>query len=161
MRLAIIPLIFALLAGIATAFQPGFNARAARAFGDRIHGGMLNFAVGLLTMLVVFSFARAFLGTPNPNFQEAAKGPWWMWLGGVFGSFFVTTAVFVMLKVGAGVYITTLIAGQITASLFIDQYGLMGLKQHPISPMKFIGLVLVVSGVALVMLSKPAPSPAS
>lgn len=156
MRHAIIPLVFAALAGIATALQPGVNARAAKAFGDRIHGGVLNFAIGLIAMLAVFVIAKLLVSTPNPNFTEAYRGPWWMWGGGLLGAFFVTTAIFVMPIVGSGAYITMMVAGQIVTSIVIDQFGLMGLKQSPITLPKALGLLLVIAGVALVMWSRPA-----
>ena len=43
----------ALLASIATAFQPGVNARFAQHASHPIHGGVINFAVGCVAMLLV------------------------------------------------------------------------------------------------------------
>jgi bacterial/archaeal transporter family-2 protein len=136
----------AIAAGIATAFQPGVNAKFASHAGARIHGGVINFAVGCLVMLIVWAATR----TPAPSPTRLAEGPWWMWTGGVLGAFFVTTAVFLTPMIGAAGYLTAMIAGQLIASVAIDHYGLMGLKEISITPMRLVGVGLVLAGMLVV-----------
>jgi transporter family-2 protein len=143
-------LILALLAGVATAFQPGVNARFADLAGHRIHGGVINFAVGCLAMLIVWFIASRFFGVASPQPSRLAQGPWWMWTGGLLGAFFVTTAVALAPRVGAANYLAAMIAGQLVASLIIDHFGLLGLPQISITPWRVAGIALMLGGLALI-----------
>jgi transporter family-2 protein len=143
----------AAIAGVATAFQPGVNARFAEAAGARIHGGVINFAVGCMVMLLVWLIARVTMGTPSPEASRLAAGPWWMWVGGVLGAFFVTTAVFLTPKIGAANYLVAMIAGQLFAAMIIDHFGLMGLRVVEISPMRVLGVGLVLAGAVVIKMS--------
>lgn len=93
-------LLLALAAGVATAFQPGINARFADHAGARAWGGVANFSVGLAAMLVVVAALRPGM----PQASRLAEGPWWMWLGGACGAFFVTLALILVPRVGAATY---------------------------------------------------------
>lgn len=146
----LVTLAAALLAGVATAFQPGVNARFADHAGHRLHGGVINFAVGCLTMLVVWFIGARVAGVPTPQPSKLAQGPWWMWVGGVLGAYFVTAAVFLTPKIGAANYLAAFIAGQLFAAMIIDHFGLMGLRQIPISPARIGGVLLILGGMALI-----------
>lgn len=139
-------ILLAIAAGVATAFQPGVNAKFAEHAGHRIHGGVINFAVGFVAMIVVWAVMR--INTPEP--ARLAQGPWWMWIGGVLGAFFVTTAVFLAPKMGAANYLVALVAGQLVASLLIDQFALVGLPHVAITTPRIIGIVLVIAGMIVV-----------
>ncbi|QOI99839.1 MAG: DMT family transporter [Phycisphaeraceae bacterium] len=139
-------LALALLAGVATAFQPGINARFALVSGARVHGGVANFAVGLACVLLATLVMRAGV----PDHARLAQGPWWMWLGGVLGAFFVLTAIVIVPKVGAANYMAAAIAGQLIASALIDHFGLMGLAAHAFTPGRALGIALIAAGVACV-----------
>jgi transporter family-2 protein len=143
----------AVLAGVATAFQPGVNARFAQHAGHPIHGGVINFAVGCVTMLLVWFIASRFVDAPAPAMANLAKGPSWMWIGGVLGAFFVTTAVFLVPRLGTTSYLTAMIAGQLVASLIIDRFGMMDMRQIPLSFGRIGGVLLVVAGVVVVKMS--------
>src|SRR5688500_14259334 len=91
----IVMLALAALAGVATAYQPGINARFAYHGGARAWGGMANFVVGLLAMTVVTLAMRP--GVPVT--ERIGAGPWWMWLGGICGAFFVTLALIIVAKI--------------------------------------------------------------
>jgi transporter family-2 protein len=149
MKLAhLVLLLFPVAAGIAAAFQPGVNARFASFSTSRLHAGLLNFAVGLLAMTVVCAAAR----TPAPSTQKLSQAPWWAFVGGVLGAFFVTTAVYLVPKLGGVHYLVALILGQLVAYCVIDHYGLMGLATHAFTWGRALGLALIVAGVVCVRL---------
>lgn len=148
-----IEIAMAVLAGAATAFQPGVNAKFAEFAGHRIHGGVINFAVGFAVMLVVWFIASRVLGGAGAGIPEPARlaaGPWWMWMGGLLGAFFVTTAVFLAPKIGAANYLAALIVGQLVASVIIDQFGWMGFTQIPISIGRVVGVLLIIGGLVCI-----------
>lgn len=144
--LASLNILLAMLAGVATAYQPGINSRFAEAAGQRIHGAIANFAIGLLAVVVVSLFLRAGV----PDHQKLAQGPWWMWLGGLCGAFFVTLAIVLVPKMGAANYLAAMIAGQLLASAVIDHFGHMGLPVHALTPGRAMGLGLIAIGVVCV-----------
>lgn len=139
-------LALALLAGVTTAYQPGLNARFAEHAGAKVWGGVANFSIGLLAMLLVTLAFRP----PAPSAAKLGAGPWWMWLGGLCGAFFVTLALILVPRIGAATYLTAMIAGQLLASIVIDHFGHMGLPVREITPGRCAGIALVFGGMAMV-----------
>lgn len=149
--------VLAVLCGAATAYQPGINAKFAEFAGSKVHGGVLNFAVGLVAMLAV-SLA---LNAGIPDHQRLAVGPWWMWIGGLCGAFFVTLSLILVPKMGTTSYLAAMLAGQFAGSLLIDQYGHVGLPVSPITPRKLIGVGLIVAGVVCIASARRGAAPAA
>lgn len=139
-------LALALLAGVATAYQPGINARFGDHAGARVWGSVANFGVGLLTIGLVTAFMRP--GAPST--AGLSEGPWWMWTGGLCGAFFVTLALVLVPRIGAGAYMSAMIAGQLVASVIIDHGGHMGLAVREVTPGRIVGVVLVIAGMAAI-----------
>jgi transporter family-2 protein len=137
-----------MIAGVVTAYQPGVNAKFAAHAGASAWGGFINFAVGLVAMTIVV------LDLSAGDCRSAAKladGPWWMWLGGLCGAFFVTLALMLVPKMGSASYLTAMVAGQLVASLVIDRFGHMGLEIPGRSrPGRIAGVLLVIVGVMMV-----------
>lgn len=140
------PIVLALLAGVATAYQPGINARFADHAGARVWGGIANFSVGLVAMAIITLAMRP----GAPSIERLGAGPWWMWLGGLCGAFFVTLALILVPRIGAATYLSAMIAGQLAASLVIDHYGHMGLAVREVTPGRVGGIVLVFAGMAAI-----------
>jgi len=143
-----IPIGLAVVAGIVTAIQPFINARFAASTGTKVHGSILNFAMGLTAMLVVSVLMRA----PLPEASRLAGAPWWSWLGGLCGAFFVTMAIYLVPKMGAANYLSAMIAGQLLASIIIDHFGLLNSPIHPLSPGRIVGVLLIAAGVVSIRL---------
>ncbi|MBX3358266.1 MAG: DMT family transporter [Phycisphaeraceae bacterium] len=142
----LLPLVLAMIAGVATAYQPGLNARFAASAGASVWGGVANFVVGLGAMVVVVAIMRPRL----PASDRLAEGPWWMWLGGLCGAFFVTLAVILVPRIGAAAYLSAMIAGQLIASVVIDHFGHMGLTPRDLTPGRIVGVLLVLGGMAAI-----------
>lgn len=135
--------LLAVTAGIATACQPAINAKFAAVNGHRLHGGVVNFCVGV-TGLVLIALA---LRVPKPTAATLSATPWWAWTGGMMGAYFVVMALTLVPVMGAASYLTAMVLGQLLASAVIDHYGHLGLMAQPISPAKMAGLGLVLAGV--------------
>jgi bacterial/archaeal transporter family-2 protein len=132
------------LAGLAGSIQVAVMGR----FGGRI--GVieaLTFATGiqLALSLVILLVARTGLGGLAGGF----RAPAWMWLGGVMGLTVVFTITFAQPRIGATATIGILIAGQLVMGLLIDRFGLFGVEQISISPVRLAGVVLLGIGAAL------------
>ena len=72
-------------------------------------------------------------------------------IGGVLGACYVATVLVTVRTLGAGGIVAASIAGQLTMSVVIDQFGLLGLDKDPISVSKAIGVVLLAVGTLLVV----------
>ena len=99
--------------------------------------------------LVLLAIALA-LRMHWPSLAELAPAPWWAWVGGALGAFFVYLAIVLAESLGAAVMVAVVIAGQMLASLILDHYGLVGYARHPINPARILGAVLLLSGVFLI-----------
>ena len=54
-------------------------------------------------------------------------------------------------RLGAASTIAFIIAGQMVASIILDQFGLLNLPVHPTSVVRLGGVTLVISGAYLVL----------
>lgn len=132
------------LAGLAGSVQVAVMGR----FGSRI--GVveaLTFAtaIQLVLSLGILLLARSGFG----GLGAAFRTPAWMWLGGVMGLTVVFTITFAQPRIGATATIGILIAGQLVMGLLIDRFGLFGVDQIAISPVRLVGVALLGIGAAL------------
>ena len=140
-------IIVAILAGVVFAVQPAINQNVGRYLNHPIQASFVSFLVGTLLLLIV-NFA---LGLKFPAVEKITAIPWWLWLGGgAIGAFVVTAALSIQSKIGAGVWISCFIFGQLVMSILLDNYGWFGLTVQPINPMRSLGAFLLAIGAILV-----------
>jgi bacterial/archaeal transporter family-2 protein len=139
-------LLFAAVAGAMIPFQFGINAQLARWVGSPIASALVSFLGGTVALAIVMLIQRK----PFPTLSKLDGAPWWVWIGGLLGAFYVAGSIFAAPKLGAVTLIAAIVAGQSVASLLIDQFGWVGFAEHHISPGRVAGMALVASGVALV-----------
>ena len=141
-------LLFGLAAGAMLPFQAGVNAQLATLVGSPIRAALVSFVVGTLALLAltVVAFRRW------PDSAEIAGAPWWVWIGGVLGAFYVAGSIVVAPRLGAVMLVAVILAGQTVASLLVDHFGWVGFDEQPITPGRVAGVLLVAAGVALVRL---------
>lgn len=139
-------LAIALLAGAGLTVQAGANSRLRQYVGDPSRAALVSFAVGTVVLLIYSLAARA----PWPAVSTLTRAPWWVWIGGLLGSFYVFVSVIAAPRLGAAVLFGLIVAGQVLCSLVLDQFGLVGYARHAITPGRVLGAALVLVGVALV-----------
>lgn len=140
--------ILGVLTGMMIAIQSSINGRLATALDSATHAAFFSFAIGL-SILFLLSFI---LRHPLTNITAAIrmKAPWWVWTGGVFGSLFIIGYAFLIPIIGTGTVIIISLFGQISASLVIDRYGLLGAKKLPITAVQITGLLIMLAGVIMI-----------
>jgi transporter family-2 protein len=134
----------AVLAGLAGSVQVAVMGR----FGGRIgvfEALSFSTAVQLVFSVLILVAARQGLG----GLPSAFKTPAWMWIGGVMGLTVVTAITFAQPRIGATATIGILIAGQILMGAVIDRFGLFGVDQIAISPVRVLGIALLGIGATL------------
>jgi transporter family-2 protein len=136
----------AIAAGAVLPLQAGINAALARYVGGPSPAAFVSFAVGTVVLLVVSLAAVRGL----PNLGRAAEGPWWIWVGGLLGAFYVFGSIVTAPRLGAVTLIAAVFAGQAVASLVIDHFGWVGFPEQAITPGRLAGIALLAVGLALV-----------
>ena len=142
-------LLFALAAGAMIPFQAGINAQLASWVGSPMRAAFVSFAVGTVALLALtLAFARGW-----PGAEKIGDAPAWVWIGGLLGAFYVFGAIVTAPRLGAVTFIAVILAGQALASVAVDHFGWVGFDEHPLTPGRVVGILLVGVGVALVRIS--------
>ena len=69
----------------------------------------------------------------------------------MLGAFYVAASIILTPRLGAANTVTFIIAGQVLASMILDQFGLLNLLVSPVSLAKIGGAALVIAGVFVVL----------
>jgi transporter family-2 protein len=128
------------------ALQAPINSHLGRSIGT-FQASFVSFAIGTVLLCAIAALSKGGLGQIGE-----ARGLSWYWLtGGVLGAAYVTTVLVTVRTLGAGPVVAATIAGQLTASLVVDQLGLLGVAKDPITAGKALGVLLLAAGVFLIV----------
>jgi transporter family-2 protein len=138
--------LLAFAAGVGGATQIAVQSR----LGDRVGtleavatASVVGGVIALATLLVV----RGSLG----GVSDAVGGPKWQLLGGVMSVFIVLTITVSGPRIGVVATTAFLIAAQLSFATLIDRYGWFGVRTVPVSAVRLVGIVLLVTGAALTL----------
>lgn len=138
--------VLVVLAGSSLAFQQVVNADLRNQLGSPWWAGVVSYVLGLALMLAI----ALSVGGPRLPTVANVRGPWVIWAGGLFGSFFIATAILMVPRFGAAVFLALVVVGQMLASLAFDQFGILGLPHHPAGPVRVAGAAFLILGVVLI-----------
>lgn len=137
----------AVSAGVMVTLQPALNGQLTVILGSPIKAAFISFSAGTLTLLLILLATRA----QPPSGEVIAQIPWYLWIGGgMLGAFFVSAAAWSTPRVGVAVYLSILVAAQLTAALAFDHFGLAGLTERAITWPRAAGAALLIAGAVLV-----------
>jgi transporter family-2 protein len=139
-------IIMAFISGALLPIQAIINFRLSKNVGGPIIAAFVSFAVGTIGLLIYLISSRQL------NFRElfTNTSPWWIWIGGLLGTFYVAGIVMLVPRLGVALAFSLVIAGQTITALIFDHFGLLGITVQPISIGKIIGALLLVAGVILI-----------
>ncbi len=141
-----------ILGGIGLTVQSAVNARLREAVGAPVLSAVISFAVGLTALGLLAAFGVLGRGRLSPSLVSG--NPWWMWIGGLFGAFYVVLAVVGVPKVGSAVVVACAVFGQIAAALVLDSFGWLGVPRTPLNVWRIAGAILLMAGVLLIQQKK-------
>lgn len=147
----------AVVTGAAVPFQAGANAVLGRTLGHPLWATAVSLCVSLACIVPVMLLARV----EAPVLSGLSQAPRWVWIGGIVGVVYVTGALTLAPRLGAAGFIAAAIAGQMLASILIDQWGLIGFPPRPVSLSRLLGLGLILLGLLVMQLPALAPRAAS
>ena len=128
------------------ALQAPINSQLGRSVGT-FQAAFVSFALGTVLLAVIAGLARGGFA----QIGEVRGLSWWYLTGGVLGALYVTTVLVTVRSLGAGPVVAATIAGQLSASLVVDQLGVLGVEKDPITAAKVVGVVLLAAGVYLIV----------
>jgi transporter family-2 protein len=136
----------ALLVGALLSVQAPINAMASARLGHPLVGATLSFVVGTLFLVAL----TMLLVREQISWSDVRSLPPLLWIGGVLGAIYITTAIVLTPRIGVGALVALAIAGQVVASLALDHFGLLGLAVREVSVGRAAGAVLVIGGALMV-----------
>jgi bacterial/archaeal transporter family-2 protein len=128
------------------ALQAPINSTLGKRIGT-LPAASVSFAIGtvvLVLLALVFGGGFGKLG-------EAKNLSWVYLLGGILGAAYVTSVLVTVRTLGAGGVTAATIAGQLSASVVVDQLGILGLEKNAITAPRLAGIALLAAGTFLVV----------
>jgi len=133
-------------AGGLVALQAPINSMLGRSVGT-FQAAFVSFTIGTLLLATIATLSKGGLG----QIGEARHLSWHYLMGGVLGAAYVTTILVTVRALGAGGAVAATIAGQLTMSVIIDHFGLLGVNRDPVHALKLLGVALLAIGTYLVI----------
>lgn len=138
-------LAMAFVSGALVPLQAGINGLLAKEVSSVLNAATVSFTVGTVALLIL-----AFVQRDTVSIATFKSLHWWHWAGGLLGAFFVFTAAFVAPRIGALLFMSLVLLGQLSSAVFLDHQGWIGYKEIPINFGKIAGLLLIVCGIWVV-----------
>ena len=140
--------VVAMMVGAIVPVQTAINTRLRQSVGSPIGATFLSFILAVAASCVIALFATR---TLVPDLALAASEPWWVWLGGFMGVMFIAGNIVLFPELGAVQTTILPILGQVLMGLLIDATGLFHYPQTPVGPLRLLGALLVLIGIAMVL----------
>jgi transporter family-2 protein len=149
--IVLIAIIIGLVAGCLLGTQPSVNGQLGRHVAHPLQASLISFASGTAIILVL----TIATGTFPPTFTTPPRElPWWIWLGGGIGVMMVTTSLIFVPRVGSLPWFAAVMTGQTLAALVLDHYGWLGNPKTAASPLRLLGVGLLIAGVLVIVQAK-------
>jgi bacterial/archaeal transporter family-2 protein len=135
-----------LAAGAAGTAQIAVQGRLGERTGA-IEAVLVATVVSFLVLVPAVLISRRGLG----GLGRTGDAPRWMLLGGVLGAFIVLSITVAGPRIGTTATVALLIAGQLVAASLVDRFGWFGFEAIGLTPLRVVGIVLLVAGAALTL----------
>ena len=139
-------LVMAFGAGVAIAVQQVVNAGFRNTVGSAWWAGLASYVGGTLFMIVALLITRERV----PSLAIFKEVPAASWFGGVLGGIYIALSLYLLPRLGVALVLALAIVGQMATSLVVDHLGLFGVHQHAVSPLRLLGALALVGGVAII-----------
>ena len=136
----------ALAAGTGVSTQFGVNSQLRGVPGGPVAAAAISFTVGTVALVALTLALKGGL----PSLGDVANAPWWVWTGGLLGAFYVFASVILTPRLGAATTVALILTGQVLASIVIDHFGLFRVASQEATPLRLLGVLLIVAGVFFV-----------
>jgi bacterial/archaeal transporter family-2 protein len=143
---SILFVLLALLCGAVFPVQAGLNGKMTQLVGNPILTSLLSVFVGFVSILVYVISTRI----PLHSVSAATAAPWYYWLAGMLGAFYVSSVIVIVPRLGFTLTFGLIITGQILVSLLFDYFGILDVPVKEISIRKIAGVALLILALVLI-----------
>jgi transporter family-2 protein len=141
----IIWIIIALLAGVFIPMQGGLNGLLGKEIKSPIHASLISFIIGTAAIALYIVLTRQ-----TVSLEGVKNVPWYVWFAGLLGAFSISVIILTMPKLGPGLTMGLVVAGQMLISVGLEHFNILVTQPHPISFLRVAGILLIVGGVILI-----------
>lgn len=135
-----------ILAGVAMTVQSGINAQLRAAINHPILAAFISFVGGTIVLAGMLFFSKQAI----PALSAYSDISWYKFTGGLLGVFVVTVVLLSVQEIGAANMFVLIIAGQLFTAVLMDHFGVLGMKESPITLQKMMGILCLIAGAYLV-----------
>ena len=139
-------IILAVVSGAVLPVQAALNAKMGKAVGDPVYAAFISFVVGSFGLLLYLLATKVEMS----QITQASQVDWSVWTAGLLGAFYVAAVIILVPKIGAALTFGLVVAGQLTFSILIDHYGLLGIPVHTFTWQRLVGIISIIGGVLLI-----------
>lgn len=143
----ILMLLFVVSGGMALATEAAFLGPLGEEIG-RLSASLSIFLIGVIVFTVAMIAAKL-MGKRN-YLTALPKQPRWLLTGGLVGFIYTIVLTITTPLVGVGTTMVGILCGQMTASLAIDHFGLLGSERRAIDVYRVGALVLILIALWLI-----------
>jgi bacterial/archaeal transporter family-2 protein len=143
----IVLMLFAVTAGALQPIQAAVNSQFAQRGATVLWAASISGAITSLTLALAALIVRP---APPPSLAAFAAVPPLLWTGGILGAVILGMMTMVAPRLGVALMFVCFLAGIIVCSLLLDQFGVLGLPQQPLTLGRAVGAGLVIVAVLLV-----------
>jgi transporter family-2 protein len=141
----IIWIVIALLAGVFIPMQGGLNGLLGKEIKSPIHASLISFIIGTAAIALYIVLTKQ-----TVSLEGVKNVPWYVWFAGVLGAFSISVIILTMPKLGPGLTMGLVVAGQMLISVGLEHFNILVTQPHPISLLRVVGILLIVGGVVLI-----------
>lgn len=139
-------IILAIIAGAVLPVQAGLNVQLGKSVHQPIFAAFASFLIGTIGLLIYLFILKFDFSTIS---QTKTVSPV-VWIAGILGAFYVAAVIILAPRLGTALTFVLVVAGQMTVSLVLDHYGLLGLPVKQINWQRLLGVAFLVAGVLLI-----------
>ena len=146
MKTQLILILTAIIAGAVLPFQAVLNIQLGKTVHQPVFAAFASFVVGSIGLVIYLVIIKFDFSTISQVKNASSV----VWLAGLLGAFYVAAVIVLAPKLGTALTFGLVVAGQMTVSLILDHYGLLGLPLKGINWQRVIGVVLLLVGVIII-----------
>jgi len=137
--------IWAFAAGALIPLMAILNAGLARTVGGHVQATVILFATGLIASLLLAVTTAVRLPELHTLFRIGPQ----QYAGGVIVAFYILSITFLAPRFGVGNAILFAVTAHLITSALIDNLALAGATPRPLTTMRWVGLLVVITGVVI------------
>ncbi|WIA34631.1 hypothetical protein OEZ86_012948 [Tetradesmus obliquus] len=100
--------------------------------------------MGMCVCLIYLLVDTTGLKHQLPSAAGISSAPWWAWIGGALGAYYVVVVIIFAQKLGAGTLVAIFVCAQLITSIVLDLTGLVGFARRVFSWQRWLGAALMV-----------------